>query len=68
VSCLTNRFTNLLVFFAVGYVALPRVVYATRAGLKPAPTSDVGFLRRRPLVSCLTNRFAKMRRNCGTQH
>ena len=39
VLCLTNRLANLLVFFAVGCVALPRVVTATRAGLKPAPTS-----------------------------
>ena len=30
---------GLLVFFAVGCVALPRVVHATRAVLKPAPTS-----------------------------
>ena len=39
VWCLTNTLTNLRVLLAVGCVALPRVVPATRAGLKPAPTS-----------------------------
>ena len=39
VWCLTNTLTNLRVLLAVGCVALPRVVTATRAGLKPAPTS-----------------------------
>ena len=39
VWCLTNTPTNLRVLLAVGCVALPRVVHATRAGLKPAPTS-----------------------------
>ena len=39
VWCLTNTLTNLRVLLAVGCVALPRVVHATRAGLKPAPTS-----------------------------
>ena len=39
VWCLTNTLTNLRVLFAVGCVALPRVVHAGRAGLKPAPTS-----------------------------
>ena len=37
--CLVNSQHNPRVFFAVGCVALPRVVPATRAGLKPAPTS-----------------------------
>ena len=45
--------TNMLVLLAVGCVALPRVVTATRAGLKPAPTS----LRDTTLVLCLTNRL-----------
>ena len=39
VWCLTDTLTNLRVLLAVGCVALPRVVHATRAGLKPAPTS-----------------------------
>ena len=39
VSCLVNKFTNLRVFFVIGCVALARVAHATRAGLKPAPTS-----------------------------
>ena len=39
VWCLTNTLTNLRVLLAVGCVTLPRVVTATRAGLKPAPTS-----------------------------
>ena len=38
VSCPANSHGNLLVFFAVGCVALPRVVHAGRTGLKPAPT------------------------------
>ena len=61
VSRPANSCNNLLVFFAVGCVALPRVVTATRAGLKPAPTSH----RALPTTKNPAQLIAGI---CGTRH
>ena len=61
VWCLTNTLMNLRVLLAVGCVALPRVVHATRAGLKPAPTSHRAFPTTK-MPSHLHNRI------CETPH
>ena len=69
VWCPVNSCDNLLVFFAVGCVALPRVVPATRAGLKPGRLARVlqfricNQLKTRDKTALLKNLLFHTRRN-----